>query len=121
VMFSSCATWGKVRALSSDPNHAILFEAVRYNPNGVHPHYVKAKKSQYTESLLDGLRVYHNPQATYKLDPGVFRHRDVFQTYFSDACDDWIYEHRDGLLLSRIVHTFVASSAAVQSTPAARP
>jgi hypothetical protein len=34
VMFSSCATWGKVRALSADPNPNVMFEAVTYNPNG---------------------------------------------------------------------------------------
>jgi hypothetical protein len=28
VMFSSCATWGKVRALSADPNPNVMFEAV---------------------------------------------------------------------------------------------
>jgi hypothetical protein len=88
VIFSSCATWGKVRALSSDPNPNILFSAVRYNANGVHPHRLNAKKSQYAESILDGLRIYHNPQAAHRLDPCVFRHRDVFQTYFSEADDD---------------------------------
>jgi hypothetical protein len=108
VMFSSCATWGKVRALSSDPNPTIVFDAVRYNPNGLRPHIVKAKKSQYTESLLDGLRVYHNPQATHKLDPRVFCHRDVFQSYFSESSDDWVYEHREGLLLFRRIETFVS-------------
>ncbi len=107
VVFSSCARWGKVRALSADPNPNILFEAVTYNPGGTQPHVVKARKSKYTERLLDGLRVYHNPQAIHPLDPAIFRHRDVFQTYYSEAEGDWIYEVRDGLLLFRRVDTRV--------------
>jgi hypothetical protein len=79
VIFSSCASWGKVRALSSDPNPNIFFEAVRLNAGGVMPHVMRAPKSAYAESLLDGLRVYHNPSATNKLDVNLFRHPDVFQ------------------------------------------
>jgi hypothetical protein len=79
VMFSSCATWGKVRALSADPNPNIIFEAVKYNPNGTQPHIVKAKKANYTERLLDGLRVYHNPLAAHPLDRAVFRHSEFFR------------------------------------------
>jgi hypothetical protein len=106
-MFSSCASWGKVRALSADPNPNIMFEALKYNPNGTKPHLVRAKKANYTERLLDGLRVYHNPLATHPLDRGVFRHRDVFQSYYSEANDDWVYEFSDGLLLFRRVETLV--------------
>jgi hypothetical protein len=107
VMFSSCATWGKVRALSADPNPNVMFEAVTYNPNGVKPHIVRAKKANYTERLLDGLRVYHNPLATHPLHRAVFRHRDVFQSYFSEVNDDWVYEFREGLLLFRRVETYL--------------
>ena len=107
VMFSSCATWGKVRALSADPNPNIMFEAVKYNPNGTKPHLVKAKKANYTERLLDGLRVCHNPLAAHPLDRGVFRNRDVFQSYYSEDQNDWVHEFRDGLLLFRRVETRV--------------
>jgi hypothetical protein len=115
VMFSSCANWGKVRALSADPNPNIIFEAVKYNPNGPKPHFVKAKKANYTERLLDGLRVYHNPLATHPLDPSVFRHRDVFQSYYSEARDAWVYEFRDGLLQFRRVDTLVSRDRVASS------
>lgn len=105
IIFSSCASWGKVRALSADPNPNILFEALRLNANGVKPHVLRAVKSEYSESLLDGLRVYHNPMAAHKLDVSSFRHRDVFQSYFSDDESGWAYDQRDGLLLYRSVFT----------------
>jgi hypothetical protein len=112
VIFSSCATWGKVRALSADPNPNVTFEALRYNPNGTQPHYTKAKKANYEERLLEGIRVYHNPLARYPLDPAIFRHRDVFQTYYSEDQDDWVYEFRDGLLLFRRVDTRIHRAGA---------
>jgi hypothetical protein len=105
VVFSSCASWGKVRALSSDPNPNIFFQAVRLNASGVIPHVVHARKSEYSESLLDGLRVYHNPSATHKLDVNTFRHPDVFQSYFSEEEGEWMHDQRDGLLLYRSVFT----------------
>ncbi|GLH77031.1 hypothetical protein SSBR45G_19390 [Bradyrhizobium sp. SSBR45G] len=105
VMFSSCATWGKVRALSSDPNPNVFFDTVRYNPNGTTPAAARTRRSQYTEGLLEGLRIYHNQNADRPLDPKVFRHRDVFQAYSRETDEDWVYEFREGLLLFRQVCT----------------
>jgi hypothetical protein len=110
VMFSSCASWGKVRALSADPNPNVIFETVKYNPSGTNPCVERAKKANYTERLLDGLRIYHNPLASHPLDRSVFRNRDVFQSYYSEADDDWVYEFREGLLLFRRVETRVRRS-----------
>lgn len=105
VIFSTCGTWGKVRALSSDPNPKITFNAGRLNTSGIKPHAVKLSKAQYTESLLDGLRVYHNPNAVVPLDRSIFRHRDIFQAFYSTEIGDWVHEQRDGLLMFRIVKT----------------
>lgn len=111
VIFSSCASWGKVRALSGDPNPNIFFEAVKLNTNSVVPHVIRARKSQYSESLLDGLRIYHNPSATHKLDVTAFRHPDVFQSYFSERDGEWMHDQRDGLLLYRSVITSIPRPA----------
>jgi hypothetical protein len=83
VIFSSNATWGKVRALSSDPNPNIVFQAVKRNLSDIIPLVTVARKSDYHESLLDGLRVYHNPKVTHKLNKDIFRDNDVFQSYYS--------------------------------------
>jgi hypothetical protein len=105
VLFSNCATWGKVRALSDDPNPNIHFTALRSNPHSPRPQVMKCLKCGYRESLLDGLRVYHNPGALYPLDPAIFRNQDVFQVYYCHDREDWIYEHADRQLLSRRVWT----------------
>lgn len=106
VVFSGCANMGKVRALSSDPSLGIVFTALRLNPASDRPHVIREPKRRYEESLLDGLRVYHNPFATYPLAPALFRHPSVFQSFYEN--DDWVYEQRDGQLLFRSVQTVVA-------------
>jgi hypothetical protein len=105
VVFSSCATWGKVRALSEDPNPDIFFTALRFNPHSSEPHKIVSRKTDYKESLLDGLRVYHNPDALYRLDPAAFRSPEIFQVYYSPEASQWIYEQHEGQLLFRTVLT----------------
>jgi hypothetical protein len=106
VMFSGCATIGKVRALCSDPSDEIVFTALRLNPKSDQPHLIKQPKRLYQESLVDGLRIYHNPFATHPLDPVIFRHPSVFQIYHDDR-DEIHVEQREGLLLYRSVWTAV--------------
>jgi hypothetical protein len=69
------------------------------------PHCIKARKGEYKETLLDGLRVYHNPDASYPLDPAIFRTPDVMQTYYSQDAEDWEHEQTEGQLLFRSVLT----------------
>jgi len=103
VIFSGCANMGKVRALSSDPSPGIAFTALRLNPASDQPHIIRAPKQRYEENLLDGLRVYHNPYAIHPIDPTLFRHPSVFQSFYEN--DDWVYEQREGQLLFRSVQT----------------
>lgn len=103
VIFSTCASTGKVYALSDDPNPNLYFQAVRLNPHSSKPHVVKARKVDYHETLLDGLRIYHNPYAIWPLDPTVFRSREVFQAYYCHEKGEWVYEQPEGQLLSRMV------------------
>jgi hypothetical protein len=83
VVFNGCATMGKVRALSADPNPGIAFTALRLNPASDQPHIIRELKRRYQETLLDGLRIYHNPFAEHPLDPAIFRHPNVVSGVFS--------------------------------------
>jgi hypothetical protein len=105
VIFNGCATMGKVRALSADPNPRIIFTALRLNPASNKPHFIKQPKQEYKENLLDGLRIYHNPFATHPLEPGLFRKNSVFQWYFEG--NETLVEQHEGDLLFRSVQTFV--------------
>lgn len=107
IVFSTCASWGKLRALSEDPNPNIFFKALRLNLSGPTPHQINANKRDYKESLLDGLCVYHNPNANFPLDPATFRSADVMQSYYSRQSADWEHEQTDGQLLFREVKSLV--------------
>lgn len=114
VMYSNCATMGKIRALSPDPCPGSIFAAFRLNPNSDRPHVIQEPKFRYSEQLVDGLRIYHNPWATYPLDPALFRHPRVFQCYMQDGQIQ--VEQREGLLLTR----FMQPAAVLQSDAADR-
>jgi hypothetical protein len=118
IIFSGCATWGKVRALSLDPNLDVIFTALRLNLDSDTPHVIRCTKEHYEENLLDGLRIYHNPFATHPIDPALFRDPSVFQSYHSDH--GRVYEQRDGQLLFRCVETRLSPSSHVVWQSSAR-
>lgn len=102
VIFNNCATMGKARALSADPNPNIVFGAVR-NMSDRPAYRIAATKADYKESLIDGLRVYHNVHATYPLSPDLFRHPEVFQWFYRNG--EARVENIDHNLMFRTVMT----------------
>jgi hypothetical protein len=105
VVFNPTATWGKALALSQDPDSHSVFTAVSLNVSGSIPHKKTLPKASYSEHLIDGLRVYHNPHASYPLPTDIFRNRRVFQAYWDHKEGTWVYEQNDGQLLFRNVQT----------------
>ena len=79
VIFNSTATWGKVKALSHDPYPFVYFNAARFDPRNGEFFAFKGTRAAYFETLFDGLRVYHNPNALHPLDWGVFEQPGVYQ------------------------------------------
>lgn len=102
VVFSNTATFGKVRALSRDPG-MVFFEHLRFNENGLDPIHSLTKKSEYSESLLDGLHVFHNATARYPLGMETFDHPDVTQHWYDPTEDMPFNDMKDGGLLQRSV------------------
>ena len=79
VVYSSVATWGKIRALADSPNARSIYQTLHPNENGLIPELRVAKKSEYHEHLLDGLHVFHNPFAEHPLSPDVLGHDRIAQ------------------------------------------
>jgi hypothetical protein len=79
VVFSNTATMSKLHALNSDKNSLVWFSALRFNAKGKEPFLEEAAKSDYQESILDGLYVFHNPHADNPLPHSYFNHDDVTQ------------------------------------------
>ena len=79
VVFSNVATFGKVRALSAGENERVFFDTVRSDSSGLFPIEETVPLRDYSESLLDGLKVFHNPYAANPLSRHLFRDKGVAQ------------------------------------------
>lgn len=105
IVFSTTGSWGKVRALASDIHAFTYFDTIHYNPNSVMPVRRRTPKANYRESILDGLRVYHNPFAKHPLDKSLFRSEEIFQAYYDFEKGDFAYEFSNKNLLYRMIYT----------------
>jgi hypothetical protein len=105
VVFSSVATWGKVRALSMDQNPNVYFETLRANNYGPHPTHSIKSRAEYKEHLLDGLNVFHNPDARHPLDWEAFAGPMVTQVIWLPGESEPRIQTEDGILLQRTVIT----------------
>jgi hypothetical protein len=81
VIFSSLATWGKVRAVAESPEASAVYTTFHPNPGSLYPIVRTATKPDYREHLLDGLCVLHNPFAEHKLAPSTLGHGRLAQAY----------------------------------------
>lgn len=85
VIYSSLATWGKIRALADNPSaHTVYHTCHLPIGNSIYPEIRNSMKSDYVESLADGLHILHNPFADYPLDASTFNHERVAQ-YFVNS------------------------------------
>lgn len=104
VIFSNTATFGKVRALSKDPRN-MWFQVVRYNERGIKPRHEFLHKKNYSETLLDGLQIFHNPYADAPLDYEIFKQTGVTQCSFDVEERIPVADAIDGTLLQRTLIT----------------
>lgn len=80
-IYSSLATWGKVRALANNPDAKSVYTTFHPNPTDIRPIVRQTPKAEYTEHLLDGLYIFHNPFATRPLHPATLAHSRLAQVF----------------------------------------
>lgn len=104
VLFSSAATFGKVRALtkSKDPRE-MLFTFNRFNKNDLYPLSGTLPKNLYYENLDSGLCLYLNPYAKHPL-PKDFCKLFPAWNYFDFNQQIPIGDSRDGEIFNRMVN-----------------
>ncbi|MFJ5467150.1 glycosaminoglycan attachment site [Pectobacterium sp. CHL-2024] len=104
VIYSSLATWGKIRALADNPSAMTVFTT--YTPNGesLFPKIQQTMKSDYVEHLLDGLYVLHNPFASKPLSKEILRHPRIAQV-FVESDGNVNFDAPDDFLLLRHLHS----------------
>ncbi|CAB3967386.1 hypothetical protein BCO9919_02728 [Burkholderia cenocepacia] len=104
VLFSCTATWGKVEVMAQASQN-LGFVAATWGGPGGKPRGSMLPRGQHSETLEDGVQVFHNPNAIRPLDPQIFRRPGVVQHYFDEHTSAWIHEERDRCLHSRMVNS----------------
>lgn len=104
VIYSSLATWGKIRALA-DSNAQSIYTSFHPNSDSIYPIVKRTPKSEYYEHLLDGLYVFHNPFAEKPLNLETLGHERLAQGFVKDDGELDIVAPEDFLLL-RFLNTF---------------
>ncbi|WP_338339001.1 hypothetical protein [Xanthomonas euvesicatoria] len=79
VVYSPVAGWGKMRALADSPDQLSAYITLHASTSSLMPEVRRARKRDYSEHLLDGLHVLHNPFAKHPLPVDVFKHPSVSQ------------------------------------------
>lgn len=108
VIYSSLATWGKVRALADNPGAPSVYTSFHPNSSSILPIVRRMAKADYKEHLLDGLYVFHNPYADHPLGPDVLAHERVAHFYArADGAIDVVAP--DDFLLMRFLNSLVTN------------
>jgi hypothetical protein len=109
VIYSCLATWGKIRALADNPEAHTIYQTFHPAEKGLIPVMRTAMKSEYTEHLLDGLHVFHNPFAARPLEVATLGHERLAQFVMKD--DGLHIFAPDDFLLLRMLRTVVTREA----------
>jgi len=106
VIYSSLATWGKVRALADNPSAHTIYSTFTPPIDGsLYPRVNQTIKSDYVEHLADGLYILHNPFATQALPKETLRHPRIAQGFVEP--DGYVdFEAPDDFLLMRFLQSF---------------
>lgn len=106
VVYSAVAGLGKVRALADSPGQLSVYTTLHELSSAQTTEVRIARKRDYSEHLLDGLHVLHNPFATHPLSVDVFKHPSVSQDRVErDGSRQRIRE--EGFLMTRQINSFI--------------
>lgn len=102
VVYSCLATWGKVRALADNAEALIMFTTLHPNPGSLFPTIRNTWNGEYSEHLMDGLFVLHNPFAKHPLPPGLLGHPRLCEVTVAED-GELIMDLPDDFLLLRML------------------
>lgn len=103
VIYTSIATWGKVRALADNKNAHSIYQTFHVNEGSITPELRVSPKADYFEHLIDGLQIFHNPYAKHPINKDIFNHPRIAQLYVDH--DELITICPDDFLLMRMIST----------------
>lgn len=97
IVLSTTATWGKVEAMASEAHHRFI-TTVWWSEEQYKPIFKLSTTDNHSESIKDGLYVFHNPFAENPVDPDMFRREGITQV-FIDPTNKRIVKEINGLFL----------------------
>lgn len=106
VIFNNAATFSKLQALANKNGEKVMITSTWSTPPTGKTEHIGGWSSEYKENITDGLMVFHNPFAKYKIDPETFRAERIFQVYPGE--EEWtlIFENHEDRLLTRNAYSF---------------
>ena len=107
LIYSSLATWGKIRAVADNPEAKSIYTTYHPNEGSLVPEIRQTLKKNYQEHLLDGLYVFHNPFAKHPLDTETFNHARVAQMFVKSDGELEVIAPDDFLLMRHLNSTVV--------------
>ncbi|KTD31189.1 hypothetical protein Lmor_2796 [Legionella moravica] len=86
ILYNPLTTWGKIRALANNKDKQLQFETMHHPGNGgVKPVQKTLANENYSEHVLDGLYIFHNPHAKHPLPLEIFKNKHVAQYYWDNS------------------------------------
>lgn len=110
VIYSSLATWGKIRALADNRNAMSTYITYHPSEDSLIPEIRKTRKCDYFEYLADGLHIFHNPFAKHPLNLSTFNHERIAQYFIAPNGQIDTIAPKDFLLL-RHLNTLIYKDA----------
>ncbi|MGW8444421.1 hypothetical protein ACWGXJ_26315 [Paenibacillus sp. S33] len=110
VLFSSVASFGKVRAMQPNKQKDIFFETYKFNSFGPEGLTEVVPHTKYKESLIDGLHLFLNPFAANPIDDALFSSPGLAKSY-----DLYTTEIQHGFLFKRSVTNLNSSKRSSHS------
>jgi len=115
VIFSTRATFCKVRALAKEGNNPVVFIGARMiqleNLTGFQPFITN--RPDYQETILDGLHILINPFANYPLELKLFDKREVAIHSYDPETDSYLSEIPNDFLIQRSCQSMFFSDTTV--------
>lgn len=105
VIYSPLVTWGKIRALANNPSAKTIYTTFHPQDGSLLPAVRRTLKSDYTEHLLDGLYVLHNPFANIPIPKGLLSHSRLAEVHVAPD-GELLIEAPDDFLLVRTLWSF---------------
>lgn len=100
VLFSSLATWSKVRAMAGGTENPAVFQWSRLTENGFESSVARA--GEYEETLEDGAHLFVNPHAATPVDPDRFLSAGIVVHEFRPEATRTWFGPRGSLIMRQV-------------------